>query len=97
MTITIKKTDQIILEKEISSFSIGEVLSVMLTGGYIDVPLQKGSLCTIELFDGDTTITKLCTFLIYQFNVQTYQQTIDGVSSTVTGVVNNSLVFNLVE
>ena len=97
MTITIKKTDQIILENEISSFSISEVLSVMLTGGYIDVPLQKGSLCTVELFDGDTTITKLCTFLIYQFNVQTYEQTIDGVTSTVSGVVNNSLVFNLVE
>ena len=68
MTIKIKKTDQIILENEISSFSISEVLSVMLTGGYIDVPLQKGSLCTVELFDGDTTITKLCRITMHYCN-----------------------------
>jgi hypothetical protein len=45
---------------------------------------------------GDRHI-KFCSFLSYQFNVQTYQQTGEnGITQTLTGVTNNSLVFALV-
>jgi hypothetical protein len=70
---------------------------VSLTGGYVEPGIQKNSLCSVEISDGETVISKLCTFLSYQFNVQTYQQTGEnGITQTLTGVTNNSLVFALV-
>jgi hypothetical protein len=98
ITVTVTKSNEVVFSHEISSFSINEVLSVMMTGGYVEPGIQKNSLCTVEISDGETVISKLCTFLSYQFNVQTYQQTGEnGITQTITGVTNNSLVFALVE
>ncbi|MFA7189045.1 MAG: hypothetical protein WC117_03040 [Sphaerochaetaceae bacterium] len=97
ITVTVKKNSQTIFTHEVSSFAVGDVLSVLLTGGYVEPSIQKNSLCSVEISDGETVISKLCTFLSYQFNVQTYQQTGEnGITQTLTGVTNNSLVFALV-
>jgi hypothetical protein len=96
ITINVKRNGASVFSHEISSFNIADALSAMLTDGYVDTGIQKNALYTVEISDGQSTISKLCTFLSYQFNVQTYQQTVDGVTSTVTGVTNNSLVFSIV-
>lgn len=97
ITITINREGKQFFAHEVLSYSLGDALSAYLSGSYVELGLQKGTLYTVEISDGDTVITKLCMFLSYQFNVQTYQQTVDGVPHTQTGVTNNSLVFALVE
>lgn len=97
VTITVQRKNQTVFEHEISSFSLSDALSVQLVGGYTETGLQKDILYTVMIYDGETTITKLCTLVGYQFNVQTYQQTVDGVTQTITGVTNNSLVFSMME
>jgi hypothetical protein len=98
ITATVTKSNEVAFSHGISLFLINEVLSVMMTGGYVEPGIQKNSLCTVEISDVETVISKPCTFLSYQFNVQTYQQINEnGITQTITGVTNNSLVFALVE
>ena len=96
MDIEIKKNGADVFSHAIDSVSIGDSLCVLLSGGYCEHGLQKGCLYDVTVNDGQSVITKPCTFLSYQFNVQTYQQTGEnGITQTLTGVTNNSLVFTM--
>lgn len=95
MTITATKGAEVIFQHEILSFSVGERITAMLTGGYAETGLQKGSLYSVSLYDGTSTIEKQAIFESYQYQVQTYQQTIDGVAQTMQGITNNTLAFSV--
>lgn len=97
MTITVTKNSLVIFQHEILSFSVSERITAMLSGGYAEHGMSKGTLYEVSLNDGTGTIEKTAIFDSYQYQVQTYTKTVDGTVQTVQGITNNSLQFSVIE